>query len=407
MIDSLARGHTKDIYGPVLLEQNARNLVPAHLFRFADSIHALRAGRLPDAIPGRGLANASIHAHLNRALQDPKAWSNFLKSEDAVSLRKGLGTIQIQPGAALSGDLNEIAISLGKSGLRTPFLGQVTEEEFQKSGDQTPLRITTTVPSRFTAQEITQEWKEEHSFVLGRPVSTWSSPGESLAKMECLPFFIRAHFVLLPESVLLARVQRAPELMGHLAVPKTASLAALRAGEAFDFPILECISSNDPFEAVLSTGELMAKARMDSRSLQELMLLASWTAAFIRSEWKRKSVDLVSVNLRFGVDHTSGEWSLVDSLSLDDQRIHFAGAVLSHEWVLEPLAKTSWFDAMVHAKKQAWAHGVRDFRRLCVEPAPRLSPEWIKEGSKRSAAAAELLTEKVQTLRNETYVSTS
>ncbi len=407
MIDSLARGHTKDIYGPVLLEQGVKASVPAHLFRFSDSIHALRAGRLPDSIPGRGLANAAIHAHLHRALQDRKAWSLFLKSEDAVSLRKGLSTIHIQPGAALSGDLNELAISLGKSGLRTPFLGQVAEEEFQKSADLTPLRVTNEAPTRFSAQEVTQEWKEEHAFVLGRPVSNWSAPGESLAKMECLPFFIRAHFVLLPESPLLARVQRAPELMGHLAVPKTASLAALRAGESFDFPVLECIAANDPFESVLSSNELMARARMDANSLQELLLLAGWTAAFIRAEWKKKTVDLVSVNLRFGIDRTSGEWSLVDSLSLDDQRIHFAGAVLSHDWVLEPLSKTSWFDAILHARRQALAHGVRDFRRLCVEPPPRLGLEWIKEGAKRCTAAAELLTEKVQPLRNETYVSTS
>jgi hypothetical protein len=135
MIDSIARGHTKDIYGPVLvapglLFQDATVSIPAHLFRFADSIHAVRAGRLPDLIPGRGVASASIHAYLHGALQSQKSWFEFLKSEEATSVRKSLASIHTQPGAGLSGDFNELAFALGKSGLRTSYLGVVSEEEF-------------------------------------------------------------------------------------------------------------------------------------------------------------------------------------------------------------------------------------------------------------------------------------
>jgi hypothetical protein len=389
MLDSFIRGVTKDSYGPISFGGS----VPVLIHKFHDSFSRFGWGKLPDVIRERGKQNAFLFAELNAAVQSSEAWKVFLRSPNALSFRKSASSIphaappSASGSAHVSSALNELAETFPP---RSNFVGVISEERFKNlktnelltredfltrevylkavaSGDApAPLLGSSQLPQNlgmlYPVSEYFNEEKIPVGSVLGRTVwdyTVWKKQ----TGCRVLPFEIHAHFSLTPNSLKKINTE-------SLALPKTASLAALQTGTVWDFPLLEISLAGHPFEKRVSFSEVLMLTDYSPERLQTLLLQAAWISAFVREQMRSPQIKLNSVTLRFG-ETAKGEFELVDSLHMDDLDLEIGEQPLFQE-TDEHYLKTSWSQSVFRAQKQASQNGASDWKRLCVEPAPWL-----------------------------------
>jgi len=373
MLDPFLRSVTKDSYGPVPSHSKTHAQVAVH--RFHDAFSVFHWGKMPDVLQGRGQLNALVFSFLNSQVQSEAAWKEFLRSPDALTFRKAASSIP-QSGN-VSSMLNELAETFP---VRSNYLGCVDEGVFQNmrtdqaidasaffSGDWSEALKTALEPKSalYPVCGFDQEEKVPVSSVMGRTVWDYSYWKKQTVR-RVLPFEFRCHFSL-TESALGA-------LNPHsLALPKTASISTLKAGSDWDFPLIELVLTQDPHLRRIDFSEALWITGFSPEQLQKNILTAAWTAAFVRARAQKAKLKLRSVALRFTSDSV-----LYDSLSLDD--LDFDG--FHHDEALNFYRKTSWFEALEHAKKHFEASGLPEWKRLCVEPAPWLDPK-IKQDWER------------------------
>jgi phosphoribosylaminoimidazole-succinocarboxamide synthase len=364
MLDSFLRQVAKDSYGPVKLAGSSG--LPCVVHRFNDSYTVEGWGKMPDSIRDRGRINAAVFSLLNRRYLSRDSWKAFLRSPDALSFRKAGGSIP-QAGT-VSSMLNGISESLP---LASNYLGLLSEGAFKALDSNAPLSSSDlTGPIGFsegaTVFPVCAFYQEERapvSTVMGRAVwdrSVWTRQ----AGPKLLPFEILCHYSLTESSCSALNTSQ-------ISIPKTSALHTLQPGVRWDFPVVELLASNDPFQKRLGLSEALWVTGFSPEKLQELILSATWISSWAAFELKQAGVGLDSIQLRFATD-ASGGFVLVDAFGLDDLGIQYQGVRAGFETAIEYLQKTVWFDSVLRAKKQALQSGGAEWKKLCVEPAPVL-----------------------------------
>jgi hypothetical protein len=268
--------------------------------------------------------------------------------------------------------LNEISEKLP---LRSNFLGAIREKDFKAIDQKCPLKASMLIPFSelespsvhsgplFAVCEYFPEEKVAPAVVMGRHVwdqSIWRK--QAFPKM--LPFEFLCHFTLTESSLQTLRVDA-------VSIPKSASLHTLQPGVSWDFPLVELVLPHDPLKRRIGLSEALWISGLSPQKLQELILSAAWLAAWTRAQARAATLVLESVQLRFAIDERE-EAVLVDAFSLDDLGFEKEGTRFQLETALEFYQKTTWYDSVFRAKKQAAQLGLSEWRRSCVEPAPML-----------------------------------
>ncbi len=361
MLDSFLRQVTKDSYGPISFPDKTQ--IPAVIHKFNDAFSTLGWGKMPDPIQNRGRVAAGIFAELNFRYQSPESWKTFLRSPDSLSFRKSGASIA--QGGSVSSMLNEISEKLP---VQSNFLGIMDEKTFRslQSGSvlsEAHLTSPAALPMVYPVCEYFPEEKVVSTALMGRTV--WDYSGwrtQSAPKM--FPFEFLCHFVLTEESLSTLNVD-------HVAIPKTASLHTLQAGATWDFPLIELVLPQDPLKRRIGLSEALWITGLSASELQQMMLSAAWIAAWTRYQVRESGLNLESIQLKFARTETSS-FVLVDAFSLEDLGLEKAGDRFQFETANQFYKKTSWFDAVERAKKQAANLGLSEWKRYCVEPAPWL-----------------------------------
>lgn len=368
MLDSFLRSVTKDSYGPVPFQAAPVGTYPVVLQKFHDAFSVLNWGKMPDVLQGRGHLNALVFTHFNQLVQSPTAWKDFLRSPDALTFRKAASSIP-QSGN-VSSTLNELA---ERFPIRSNFVGLVDEKVFQN------LQLNQSIQTShfFTGElsvasgskthfypvcEFFAEEKVPTSSVMGRTVWDYTF-WKKQTGTKVLPFEFVCHFGLTENTLSELSTRSLP-------LPKTASLATLKAGADFDFPLIEIVLSQDPFRKRIDFSEALWITGFSPEELQKTMLTTAWIASFVRYQSHKAKLKLNTTTLRLAVNEKN-ELIVADSLSLDD--LHFDGLHLDQS--LSFYQKTSWHQTVQHVKKQADQAGLSEWKRLCAEPAPWLDPK--------------------------------
>ena len=328
---------------------------------------------MPDPILGRGKVNAFLFSKFNTVIQSQNAWTQFLRSPEALAFRKAGASIQAggQQGSTLSANLNELAESFP---LRNNFIGSIGENEF-KAIDQkstiTPeqfLAPTTfdakTFPMVYPVCEYIAEEKIPVGLVMGRAVWNYALYKDQKGPKP-LPFEFVCHYRLTDTSLKRLKIDA-------VSLPKTASLQTLQVGATWDFPVIELALTQNPFEKRVGLSEAMWMTGMTPETLQKAILTAAWVSAFIRHKIKKVELNAIKIHLAVGAN---GEFVLNDNFALDDFYLEREGRMLHPDSALEFYQKTSWIESVAHAKAHAETFGNAEWKRLVAEPAPFLDPK--------------------------------
>jgi hypothetical protein len=372
MLDSFLRSVTKDSYGPVTFPSVPVGHQTVVVQKYHDAFSALNWGKMPDVLQNRGHLNALVFAHLNSLVQSETSWKEFLRSPDALTFRKAASSIP-QSGN-VSSTLNELAETFP---IRSNFVGCVDENSFKNLQLNQPIQAAqlfkgdlkdelNSKANLYPVCEFFHEEKVPVSNVMGRAVwdySFWKK--QNVTKV--LPFEFECHFALTEGSL--------AELDARsVALPKTASLSTLKAGTDWDFPLIELVLSQDPLRKRIDFSEALWMTEFSPEKLQKTILTAAWIASFVRYQAHKSKLKLNAVTLRFAMN-PKGELMISDCLSMDD--LHVEGMHVDES--VGFYQKTSWFEAVTHAKKHADLQGLSEWKRLCAEPAPWLDPKVKQE----------------------------
>jgi hypothetical protein len=371
MLDSFLRQVAKDAYGPLSFPEKSN--VPVVIHKFSDSFSVLGWGKMPEPIADRGRLGSLVFTCLNQRLVSGDHWKSFLKSHQALSFRKAGASIS--QGGSVSAMLNGISERLP---LRTNYHGALDESVFRSLDGKAPLRV----QDLLNGEAIEQAWvsgrvlypvcgfypeeKIPSSTLMGR--ATWDlSQWRSIPAPKMLPYEVLCHFTLNERSVESLRTD-------SISIPKTASLHTLQVGASWDFPVMELVLPQDPFARRVGLSECLWITGMSADRIQEILLEAAWTAAWLRFEWSAMGLNLESVQLRFAVEE-DGARVLVDPFQVDDMGLEKNGVRFRFETALSHYQKTSWYDAVLRSQAQAAHLGMPEWRRQCVEPVPFLDPK--------------------------------
>ena len=301
MLDSFLRQVTKDSYGPIKLLD--RTKLPAVVLKFHDAFSVMGWGRMPDPLLGRGKVNAFLFSKWNALVQSEQAWKNYLKSPDSLAFRKAGASIQ-QSGS-MSSSLNELTETFP---MRNTFLGAISEAEFKALDEKQPLtkerlissdvytgKIGENIPMIYPVTEFIAEEKTPQATVMGRAV--WNQAMfRQQSGVKPLPFEFLCHFRLTEQSLKRLKVD-------SISLPKTASLQTLQAGVTWDFPVIELILSQNPYEKRVGLSEAMWMTGLSPDALQKAMLSAAWVSAFIRHHVKESDFKFIETSFC-----NSGRW---------------------------------------------------------------------------------------------------
>lgn len=367
MLDSFLRQVTKDSYGPINLLDKTQH--PAVVLKFHDAFSVLGWGRMPDTLQGRGKVNAYLFSKWNGLVQSEAAWKQYLKSPDSLAFRKACASVQ-QSGS-MSSALNELAETFP---IANTFLGALGEVDFKELEDKKPLpkeklispevylsRPPETIPMIYPVSEFISEEKTPQATVMGRAV--WNqSIFRSQSGTKPLPFEFLCHYRLTESSLKRLKVD-------SIALPKTASLQTLQAGVTWDFPVIELILTQNPYEKRIGLSEALWMTGMQPDALQKAMLSAAWISSFIRQPIKKATLNALKIRFALKDD---GTLVLNDNFTLDDFYLEKDGHSLHPDSALDFYQKTSWLESVLHARQHSDTFGLSEWKRQVSEPAPFL-----------------------------------
>ncbi len=362
MTSPLYRGSVKDVLGPVKCSGQ-----DAVLFDYSDAFSVFDWGKMPDALPRKGEALATLAAHWFESLERPATWKDFSKTPEALALRKGN-----RFGVAF----NELGEKLQSEGLRTHYLGalagtpsgkaaSLSVDRFQES-DAQPLAQLGSTPAQGIVVRQVSVVKPRMGSVLGRSVpdysSTWAAPTPRLVACEVV-----FRFGCPAGSSLIERVEGDPSYLASRGFPE----ARVHAGAAWEFPVLELFTKLETTDRPLGMNEGLSVSGLPAEKLQELLLTTAWVAGWLRSNCARAGLELADGKLEWGVDE-KGRLLLVDAIGPDELRLLKGGVQLSKEFLRGFYRGTPWYTALGQAKSHAEKSGASDWKRGVTEAVPKL-----------------------------------
>ncbi|MCC7440835.1 MAG: phosphoribosylamine--glycine ligase, partial [Bdellovibrionales bacterium] len=410
MIPILYRGSVKDVMGPVNLAAQGSGAVPGVLFRFSDAYSVFDWGKMPDPIEGKGAALTVVAAELLHRVSLPQTWKELSRTGEAYDLRNGVGRIPVSgegagqlaapPSASLSTHFNEIGEQLQGGGLRTHYLGVVSNAALARHDGGATMECLSleeaakrdVEPPRHLAVRQVNVVPPAVQKVMGRTVRDYA-PTRAAQAPKLIPLEVVFRFSVPPGSSLPARAAASPEYAAQLAIPQDVKIEGgrkiedkrgpkdrVREGDRWAFPVLELFTKLEPTDRPVTQGEALAITGLSAEQLQTLLLKTAWVAGYLRYRFRIAGLELADGKLEWGLD-ADGELLLVDAIGPDELRILRGGVQISKEFLRSHYRSTPWAAQLAEAKKTAAAKGIADWKKGVSELPPPLPPE------KREAAS--------------------
>lgn len=347
---TLYQGSVKNILGPLKLEGEAG---PASVvFEYSDAYSVFDWGRMPDALPGKGSALATLAADWFEKLESAEAWREFSRSSEALELRRSN-----RHGAAFM----ELGEELQRQGLRTHYQGVLTE------GAARPVPTSELkAPAKNLAVLEVSAVRPELGSVLGRSVYDYS-PTRSTPLPRLVPLEVVFRFGLPEGSSFFSRAEKDPAYVESLGVsPKDVA-----PGVKWGFPVMEFFTKLEPSDRCLNLQEAVLLSGFSPALIEEVLLKTAWTAGFVRWLCAKASVELADGKFEWGVD-SRGRPILVDAIGPDELRLLKDGIQLSKEFLRLHYRGSRWYQALERAKAQAKSQGISEWKKAFSEAPPAL-----------------------------------
>jgi len=342
-------GSVKDVYG-----------VPGegpYVFSFSDRYSIFDWGEMPDSFAGKGEALAVMGDLLFRHLGRSSTWATWkIPNSYPASFREALANAPL-------------LAELGRSGLRHHSLGLVNEDMTAvPEGGRSKYLAVQALPRPIVRSEIRA----------GKLIWEYSEyavrPAPALAPLEVV-FRFGA-----PEgSSFLERLNSTPgyaEGFGFSKKPK--------AGEWFEFPVVEFFTKLEPTDRFLSKEEAREIAALSNEEMEELNAASLLVALRLKDIFAQTGLELWDGKFEFGfVPPTKSGgprgFQLVDSVGPDELRLIGPGGVhFSKEFLRRVYRGGAWYKAAEEAKRLGAERGVKDWKKICVEELKQ-KPEPLPE----------------------------
>ncbi|MEK6579868.1 MAG: phosphoribosylaminoimidazolesuccinocarboxamide synthase, partial [Bdellovibrionota bacterium] len=230
---TLYEGSVKDLKGPITVGSDS-----CLVFDYTDAYSVFDWGRMPDLLPNKGEALATLAGCWLEKLEKSETWQAFSKSSVALQLRKAnrFGSAFIEAGEALQ-----------QTGLRTHYRGMLSSGEKPKSVSQL-----TVASQQFAVLQVSAV-RPKSEIILGRTVpnylSTRSSPAPRLIPLEVVFRFS------CPEgSSLIDRASRDSTYMASIGFGEYQAVG----GQKWGFPVLEIFTKLESSDRPLTLSEGLA-----------------------------------------------------------------------------------------------------------------------------------------------------
>lgn len=365
---TLYRGSVKDVLGPFDGDS------PLVLFDYSDAYSVFDWGRMPDLLPKKGMALATLAAHWFEELRDPALWKEFSRSPGALALRKG---------SRFGAPFNEAGEALQESGLRSHYVGTV------KEAGELVVEALADAPVRKVAVQQVAVIKPALTSVLGRQLPDYHAT-RSGAEPRLIPLEVVFRFSCPEGSSFPERFARDPSVPVCPGYPEVAAGADL-SKVLFDFPVLELFTKLESTDRAISGAEGLAIAGLSARELERLLFLTAWVAGWLKWRCARVGLELADGKLEWALGPGRELW-LVDAIGPDELRLTMEGVSLSKEFLRTFYRSTPWFDALGPAKVKARAQGASDWKRFVTTPPPPLPAHQKELGAQLYLALTNALT---------------
>lgn len=370
-LPTLYRGSVKDVLGPVEWQGQS-----AAVFDYSDAYSVFDWGRMPDLLPKKGLALATLAAHWFEELAQPSLWKEFSRSPGALALRKAS-----RFGAAF----NEAGEILQAQGLRSHYLGCLADG--QESVLAEPLSEQAGPVRRLLVQKV-EVVKPLLTSVLGKQLpdyqATRSAPEPRLIPLEVVFRFSCPQGSSFPE-----RFARDPGVPVCAGLPPWESASFDHA--RFDFPVLELFTKLEATDRAISGAEGLAISGLSARELEQLLYLTAWVASWLKWRCAAAGLELADGKLEWALG-PGRELLLVDAIGPDELRLLVDGVSLSKEFLRTHYRGSPWYGALAPAKLKARSQGTADWKRLVGLQPPALPPEQRELASQLYLTLAHELT---------------
>ncbi len=369
----LYRGSVKDLRGPVSFSS-----VSSLVFDYTDAYSVFDWGRMPDPLPEKGAALATIAAHWFEKLERSETWKDFSKSPDATRLRKG---------NRFGSSFNEIGEELQSKGLRTHYLGVLPASETQPA----PVALSRIkTPVSQLAVRAVNVVRPELKSVLGRQIPDYGPTRQSAAP-KLVPLEVIFRFGCPSGSSLFNRVAKDPDYLASIGFSEWKLDEAIASGaESWSFPVLELFTKLESMDRPLSLTEAIAISGLTAAQMQRLLLSTAWVAGWLRSTCSQAGVELADGKLEWGIER-DGSLLLVDAIGPDELRLLKDGVQLSKEFLRMHYRETPWYKLLMQARELGRTRGVAEWKKFVGEPPPALPPAQKQLGSQLYMALANAL----------------
>lgn len=356
MISVSYRGSVKDLLGPVTLQKQS-----AIIFEYTDSFSVFDWGRMPDALPQKGAALATLAASLFERISNPEEWKEFSKSQPAFQLRKH------NPYGAR---FNEWGETLQAKGLKTHYMGALAANV--KTSDVNdasvlPLKLLPGPTQRLVVQQV-HVVPPKTATVLDKTVQDYSATRSAPAP-RLIPIEFVFRFSCPAGSSLLKRAHEEPRAINL-------QDQEVSAGNKFEFPLLELFTKLESTDRLISTTEAIAISGLTAQQLETVLFQTVWVAGFLKRLFNDLGLELADGKLEWGISE-KGEVVLVDAIGPDEMRILKDDLQLSKEFLRTFYRKSTWYTETETAKEKARGLVGMDWKKLVKEPPPVL-PEQYK-----------------------------
>lgn len=340
----LYSGSVKDVYGVAGKDP--------YIFDFSDRYSIFDWGEMPDLLPGKGEALATMGDLFFRQLARAATWADWQIPESYPKLWRD--SLMSAP----------LWTELRRGGMAHHSLGLVDEAGRGLPAGSRAKRLAVKAVARPAAPS---------SVVDGKVVFDYSAyasrPSDVLVPLEVV-FRFGA-----PEgSSFLSRLQTIPRYAESFGFTE-----AVRAGAWFPFPIVEFFTKLEPSDRFLTREEALAVGGLTTTELDDLVAMSLLLALRLRDQFAAVGLELWDGKFEFAFrpgESGRRRFLLVDSIGPDELRLIGPGGVhFSKEFLRRIYRPTPWFQAMEKAKKLAKERGEKDWKKICREelrqvPAP-------------------------------------
>jgi len=356
----LYRGSVKDLYScaePGLC-----------LFRYSDRYSIFDWGEMPDLIPGKGDALASMARDFFALLGQPDHWRTWQLPEWlAKDFRNDVTTREAWRDLKARGVLHHAVLS------------DATDREDSSTTSRDMIVKKVEVPE-VPAVHHGNTIHYDYYFYENKPENSLV-PLEFICRFGC------------PEgSSLLKRIKNNPGLIHDLGLHEDP-----KEGTFFDRPVFELSTKLEPTDRLLTYDEAKKLAGLNQSEWDYVTTQTLLVAVRLYEIFERMGLKLWDgkVEWAFGrYNPASGhrDFILVDSIGPDELRLTYDNVQVSKEVLRQHYAGTAWLKATEEAKQLAKQRGQEDWQSICAnelhQTPAKLDPHYKDLVSKMYQALA-------------------